>query len=69
MKRMLYSEISCPKCNYSKLEEMPINNCQIVYFCEKCNERMNPEKGDCCVYCTYGTVPCPTIQENKNCCK
>ncbi|WP_339879956.1 GDCCVxC domain-containing (seleno)protein, partial [uncultured Algoriphagus sp.] len=27
-----------------------------------------PKKGDCCVYCSYGTVPCPPIQENKPCC-
>ncbi|TGE15005.1 hypothetical protein E5J99_13940 [Hymenobacter elongatus] len=24
---------------------------------------LKPLAGDCCVYCSYGTVPCPPIQE------
>lgn len=24
---------------------------------------VKPKPGDCCVYCSYGTVPCPPIQE------
>ncbi len=34
---------------------------------------LKPNNGDCCVYCSYGTVTCPSIQESKssgntNCC-
>ncbi len=25
--------------------------------------QLKPKAGDCCVYCSYGTVPCPPIQE------
>jgi len=46
---------------------MPENNCQIIYICENCNEKLTPKNGDCCIFCTYGTVPCPPIQENKRC--
>ncbi|WP_321163938.1 GDCCVxC domain-containing (seleno)protein, partial [Idiomarina zobellii] len=30
---------------------------------------LKPLKGDCCVYCSYGTVKCPPIQEGQSCCK
>ncbi|WP_449560078.1 GDCCVxC domain-containing (seleno)protein [Lishizhenia tianjinensis] len=29
---------------------------------------MQPKQGDCCVYCSYGTVKCPPIQHSSNCC-
>ncbi|WP_327036906.1 GDCCVxC domain-containing (seleno)protein [Methylomarinum vadi] len=29
---------------------------------------MKPKKGDCCVFCSYGTVPCPPIQESGDGC-
>jgi hypothetical protein len=25
--------------------------------------RLRPKAGDCCVFCSYGTVPCPPVQE------
>jgi hypothetical protein len=30
---------------------------------------LKPEPGDCCVFCSYGSVPCPPIQASgKGCC-
>jgi hypothetical protein len=29
---------------------------------------LRPEAGDCCVYCTYGSVKCPPIQSREGCC-
>jgi hypothetical protein len=26
---------------------------------------LRPKQGDCCVFCSYGTVPCPPVQEAK----
>jgi hypothetical protein len=26
-----------------------------------------PKPGDCCVFCSYGSVPCPPMQEGKSC--
>ena len=63
----LQSEITCPYCNHKKVEEMPTTACQFFYECENCNNVLRPKEGDCCVYCSYGTVPCPPIQENKCC--
>jgi hypothetical protein len=25
-------------------------------------------QGDCCVYCSYGSMKCPSIQAGENCC-
>lgn len=64
------STITCPKCGYAKMEEMPTNACQWAYKCENCEELLTPLDGDCCVYCSYGSVPCPPIQKDgpNSCC-
>lgn len=64
----LKSTITCPKCSFHKEEEMPTTACQFFYECENCNQLLKPIEGDCCVFCTYGTVPCPSIQESTDCC-
>lgn len=68
MEIQLKSEITCPKCGHKKLEQMPVNACQYFYECDGCHTILKPQKGDCCVYCSYGTLPCPPIQQNKSCC-
>jgi len=68
METILESEITCPNCGHKKVEDMPTNACQFFYECDNCNRVLKPNEGDCCVYCSYGTVPCPPIQENKSCC-
>jgi hypothetical protein len=65
----LLSSITCPECGHTKEEIMPKNACQYFYECENCRTVLKPEKGDCCVYCSYGTVTCPPIQQGQNCCK
>ena len=42
---------------------MPTGACQWFYECERCETVLKPKPGDCCVYCSYGSVPCPSIQE------
>ncbi|MCX7728953.1 MAG: hypothetical protein N2203_05740 [Bacteroidia bacterium] len=61
------STIICPICHYQKEEIMPTNACLFFYECENCHTILKPKKGDCCVFCSYGSVPCPPIQiKNKN---
>jgi hypothetical protein len=62
------STITCPECGFSKKETMPTDSCQFFYECENCKKVLKPKSGDCCVFCSYGDVPCPPIQENKSCC-
>jgi len=48
---------------------MPTNACQFFYDCAGCGELLRPKAGDCCVFCSYGSVPCPPIQQQKPCCE
>lgn len=64
----LTSVITCPDCGVSKSEQMPTDACQWFYECNGCGTVLRPKKGDCCVYCSYGTVPCPPIQDGSGCC-
>ncbi len=65
---VLISEVTCPECKHKAVEEMPTNACQYFYECENCNVVLKPKEGDCCVFCSYGTVVCPPIQAGDNCC-
>ena len=63
----LESTLTCPKCDHNKTETMPTDACSWFYECENCKVLLKPLEGDCCVYCSYGSVPCPPIQENGTC--
>ena len=65
---ILLSTISCPSCGFQKEETMPTNACQYFYECEQCKIIIRPKANDCCVFCSYGTVVCPPIQLNQDCC-
>ncbi len=64
----LSSTITCPHCGHIKSEVMPTDACQYFYVCENCKNTLKPKKGDCCVYCSYGTVKCPPKQSEISCC-
>lgn len=67
MKIELQSTITCPNCGHQKEETMPTDACQFFYQCEQCKTLLKPKEGDCCVYCSFGSVACPPIQEDKSC--
>ena len=63
-----FSVITCPHCGHEAREQMPTNACQFYYDCRGCGELLKPNPGDCCVYCSFGTVKCPPIQMGEcNC--
>jgi len=62
------STITCPACGHASEETMPTDACQWFYQCAACGVLLTPKPGDCCVYCSYGTVACPPIQETGSCC-
>lgn len=64
----LKSTLTCPDCGNNKDEIMPTDACQFFYECENCKTILKPKQGDCCVYCSYGTVKCPPIQAGDKCC-
>ena len=63
---MTKSIIACPKCGFKAEEEMPTDACQFFYECKSCKSLLKPLVGDCCVFCSYGSVPCPPIQQEKS---
>ena len=54
------SIITCPECGHRKAERMPGGACQWFYECESCRALLKPKPGDCCVFCSYGSIPCPS---------
>ncbi len=62
-----YSTLTCPRCEHVEKEQMPTDACQFFYECKGCGELLRPLQSDCCVFCSYGDVPCPPIQLAKQC--
>ena len=67
---VLESSLRCPACEHVKTETMPSDACQWFYECEQCHTMLKPRQGDCCVFCSYGSVRCPPQQASNNapCC-
>ncbi len=61
----LESTIMCPECGFKNTEIMPTNSCQVLYECPGCQATLRPKTGECCVFCSYGNIPCPPIQESR----
>lgn len=59
------STITCPSCGHRAVEAMPTDACQFFYECKGCGALLKPKVGDCCVFCSYGDVPCPPTQEAR----
>jgi hypothetical protein len=67
---ILKSTLTCPDCGTQAVETMPTDACLYFYTCTGCGSRLKPKHGDCCVFCSYGSVPCPPIQlgDGNACC-
>ena len=66
---VLESVLTCPACGALSTETMPRNACQYFYECPECKTLLKPNKGDCCVFCSFGTVKCPPVQQERSCCR
>ncbi len=62
------STLTCPVCGTGTAETMPLDACQFFYDCPACGSLLRPLAGDCCVFCSYGSVPCPPRQQGADCC-
>lgn len=60
-----YSTITCPSCEYESTQIMASDACLYFWQCPNCSKILKPRSGDCCVYCSYGSVPCPPFQSNE----
>jgi hypothetical protein len=66
---ILQSVLTCPQCGHVETETMPTDACLWFYQCKGCGTLLKPKAGDCCVFCSYGTVKCPPVQASgQSCC-
>ncbi|HWP24961.1 MAG TPA: GDCCVxC domain-containing (seleno)protein [Xanthobacteraceae bacterium] len=56
------SLLTCPFCAHRAQETMPTDACVYVYRCQGCGRELRPKPGHCCVFCSYGSEPCPPKQ-------
>ena len=47
---------------------MPTDACLFFYDCPGCGTLLKPMPGDCCVFCSFGSVKCPSVQAKRSCC-
>jgi hypothetical protein len=66
---VLRSFLTCPRCGHHREEEMPVDACIFFYECPGCGALLRPKPGDCCVFCSFGSVPCPPVQIRGRCCR
>lgn len=59
---LLKSTLTCPECGHREVETMPGDACLWFYECRGCGRLLYPLPGDCCVFCSYGSVACPPAQ-------
>ncbi|HEU5246966.1 MAG TPA: GDCCVxC domain-containing (seleno)protein [Candidatus Udaeobacter sp.] len=65
---ILESIITCPQCGHRTEEVMPTNACVFFFDWPSCKANLKPKVGDYCVFCSYGSVPCPPVQTGGQCC-
>ncbi len=60
------STLTCPHCGHASREAMPDDACVRFHPCAGCGEMLKPLPGDCCVFCSYGSVACPPVQAGES---
>jgi hypothetical protein len=64
---VLESVLTCPACGLATVETMPTDACLYFHECPGCGTLLRPKAGDCCVFCSYGSVCCPPVQATGGC--
>jgi hypothetical protein len=59
-----FSTLKCPHCGRLSRDQMPSNASVYFYQCLRCRTIFKPRPKHCCVYCSYGDVPCPSAQRS-----
>ncbi|MEZ0604307.1 GDCCVxC domain-containing (seleno)protein [Paraburkholderia sp. IW21] len=65
---VIESVLTCPHCGFARPETMPTDACQFFYECSHCTALLRANPGDCCVFCSFGSVMCPPMQQQLGCC-
>lgn len=59
---ILQSTLVCPHCGNAETLTMPTDACVYFHECAACHVVIRPKAGDCCVFCSFGSQPCPPMQ-------
>ncbi len=62
MKFVLITTLTCPSCLKTMEVVMPVQSTQLIYECEHCYALIKGKEGDCCVFCSHGSIKCPKTQ-------
>lgn len=62
MTPVLTSELRCQRCGHLETLTMPEDACLVFHSCAGCGAVIRPNDGDCCVFCSFGTLACPPVQ-------
>jgi hypothetical protein len=65
---VLESVLTCRHCGFSRQETMATDSCRFFYECSGCKALLRPKPGHCCVFCSFGSVSCPPMQQ-RGCCE
>ncbi len=60
-----FSRLHCPYCGKCSVDQMPAQASVYFYDCARCRRILKPKSGLCCVYCSYGNMPCPPRQRGE----
>ena len=66
---MTVSVLRCPSCGGESEETIPEDACLFFYECPHCQALLRPLAGDCCVFCSYGSRPCPSRSDGGEECR
>jgi len=55
--------ITCSECQHAKIETIREDACQFFYECANCHTVLRPKPGDCCVFCSYSPIRCPSAEK------
>ena len=66
---VLESLLTCPHCGFAQRLVMPTDACLFFHECAHCKVVLRPLVGDCCVFCSHGSVKCPPVQQQIGCCE
>jgi hypothetical protein len=59
------AKLTCPVCGFTDDMEMTTDSCQFFHECANCKTVLRPNSGDCCVFCSYADVQCPSQQNER----
>ncbi|WP_428984160.1 GDCCVxC domain-containing (seleno)protein [Ralstonia psammae] len=56
---VLESVLTRPHCGSAKRDLMPRRPCLFYWGCPQWRTLLRPKPRDCCLFCSFGSVPCP----------